>query len=272
MFLTDTHCHLNFDRYQKDLEDVLKRAREVGVKRILVPAIDLDSSREILALVEDDPLLYAAVGVHPNSGTTWHEGTLADLRLLAEHPKVAAVGEIGLDYYRDRTPRSLQAEVLICQLDLALEKKLPVILHVRNESEENRSCLNDLLDILEKWISKADPAFPDRNHLPGVIHSFSGNVQEAKRALEMGFYLGITGPVTYKTARTLRDVVKAAPLARLLVETDGPFLSPQAKRGKRNEPAHVCYIIDKISAVKDVPVSVVAEETTANAADLFKWE
>lgn len=272
MFLTDTHCHLNFDRYQKDLDAVLERSREAGLTRILVPGIDLDSSREILTLVERDPMLFAAVGVHPNSGSTWRDGTLAKLRLLADHPKVVAIGEIGLDYYRDRTPRDLQAEILRSQLGLALEKGLPVILHVRNESEENRSCIEDLLAILEEWVGGADPPFSERNHKPGVIHSFSGNLEEAEQAARLGFYLGITGPVTYKTADILREVVKAAPRDRLLIETDGPFLSPQAKRGKRNEPAHVCYIIDKISEVTDQPAEKVAEETTANAAALFMWE
>lgn len=272
MFLTDTHCHLNFDRYQKDLDAVLERSRAAGLERILVPGIDLHSSQEIVSLVEKDPLLYAAVGVHPNSGSTWRDGTLAALKILADRPKVVAIGEIGLDYYRDRTPRDVQIEILKAQLELALEKNLPVILHVRNESEENRSCMEDLLHILEEWVSSATPPFPERNHKPGVIHSFSGNVREAGLALQLGFYLGITGPVTYKTAAVMREVVKAAPLEKLLIETDGPFLAPQAKRGKRNEPAHVCYIIDKISEVVEEPVEKVAKQTTANAAALFMWE
>lgn len=272
MFLTDTHCHLNFDRYHGDLEAVLERSRAAGLKRILVPAIDLVSSREILSLVNTDPLLYGAVGVHPNSGNSWNPGSLAELRELTEFPKVVAIGEIGLDYYRDRTPRDVQKEILKAQLNLALERNLPVILHVRNESEEDRTCMEDLLNILEDWVKSAVPPFSERPHQPGVIHSFSGNVQEAKRALLLGFYLGITGPVTYKTAGSLREVVKVAPLERLLVETDGPFLSPQAKRGKRNEPAHVCYIVDKISEVTNEPTERVAGQTTANAAALFLWE
>lgn len=272
MFLTDTHCHLNFDRYHGDLNAVLERSRAAGLRRILVPAIDLDSSREILSLVERDPLLYGAVGVHPNSGNSWQPETLTGLRELSEHPKVVAIGEIGLDYYRDRTPRDVQKVILKAQLNLALDRNLPVILHVRNRSEEDRSCMEDLLKILEDWVKSADPPFSGRPHKPGVIHSFSGNVQEAERALQLGFYLGITGPVTYKTADSLREVVKAAPLDKLLIETDGPFLSPQAKRGKRNEPAHVCYIVDKISEVVHKPVEQVAEQTTENAAVLFMWE
>lgn len=272
MVLTDTHCHLNFESYHSDLDAVLDRARGAGLERILVPGIDLESSREILALVERDPILYAAVGVHPNSGNSWKKETLTGLRLLTSHPRVVAIGEIGLDYYRDRTPRDLQVEILQQQLDLALETNLPVILHVRNQSEEDRSCFEDLLTILARWVNSASPPFQDRSHMPGVIHSFSGNLLESGQAVELGFYLGITGPVTYRNAEPLREVVKAAPLDRLLIETDGPFLSPQAKRGKRNEPAHVCYIVDKISEVIGEPVGRVAEQTTANAAALFMWE
>ena len=272
MVLTDTHCHLNFEDYHPDLDAVLDRARGAGLGRILVPGIDLDSSQEILALVEKDPLLYAAVGVHPNSGNSWNKGTLPGLMKMANHPGVVAIGEIGLDYYRDRTPRDLQQEILQQQLELALETNLPVILHVRNQSEEDRSCMEDLLRILETWINSASPPFQACPHKPGVIHSFSGNVFESKRAVELGFYLGITGPVTYKNAEGLREVVKAVPLDRILVETDGPFLPPQEKRGKRNEPAHVLYIVDKISEVIDVPPDRVAEQTYANAAALFMWE
>lgn len=272
MLLTDTHCHLDFEDYRADLDAVLDRSKAAGLARILVPGIDLVSSRNILTLVEKDPLLYAAVGVHPNSGNSWNKETLSELRMLTKHPKVVAIGEIGLDYYRDRTPRDVQKEILQGQLDLALETSLPVILHVRNRSEADRSCIEDLLQMLEKWAGSASPPFTDRSHKPGVIHSFSGNVQESKRAVELGFYLGITGPITYKNAESLREVVKAAPLERLLIETDGPFLSPQEKRGKRNEPAHVCYIVDKIRKVREQSVDQVAEQTTANAAALFMWE
>ena len=272
MVLTDTHCHLNFNQYQTDLDAVLDRSRAAGLQRILVPGIDLDSSRDILSLVETDPRLFAAVGVHPNSGNTWKTGTLKEIRELASHPRVVAIGETGLDYYRDWTPKELQKEILRQQLDLALDLNLPVILHVRNQSEGDRTCIKDLLTILGDWVAGATPSFNDRSHSPGVIHSFSGNLQESKQALQLGFYLGITGTVTYKTADILREVVKTAPQDRLLIETDGPYLSPQAKRGKRNEPAHVSFIVDKISEVIGQPVDQVAVQTTANAAALFMWE
>ena len=272
MKLTDTHCHLFFEDYQEDLDQVIERARQAGVGRVLVPAIDLDSSREVLRLIDRYDLLYGAVGIHPNSGSTWNDQALSVLIELASHPKVVAIGEIGLDYYRDRTPRDLQKRILKDQLDLARESDLPVVLHVRNRTETDRSCIEDLLDILEDWL--ASPALHQGKVPvePGVIHSYSGNLQESQRALQVGFLLGITGPVTYKNASSLREVVRQTDLKRLLIETDGPFLSPQAKRGKRNEPAHVRYIVDKISEVTGQEAARVADQTAANAERLFTWE
>jgi TatD DNase family protein len=217
-------------------------------------------------------MLYAAIGVHPNSGTSWDSKTLDSLKDLANHPKVVAVGEIGLDYYRDRTPREAQRDILVEQLQIALDLGLPVILHVRNESEDDRACIEDLLSILDDWTANAAPAFSERKYLPGVIHSFSGNLAESQRALKAGFFIGITGPVTFKKAEQLRNVVREIEISRLLVETDGPFLAPQPFRGKRNEPAHVRYIIDKIGEVKGLSFEATARQTSENAANLFQWE
>lgn len=272
MNLTDTHCHLNFHNYEEDLPEVLGRAREAGLSRILVPAIDLESSRKILALVESYPMLYAAIGVHPNSGMSWNLNTLDSLRELAGNAKVVAIGEIGLDYYRDRTPREIQRDILVKQLQLALEVNLPVVLHVRNSSEEDRACIEDLLSILEKWTSDAVPPFSDRGYLPGVLHSYSGNIDESLRVLAAGFYIGITGPVTFKKADHLRSVVNEIDISRLLAETDGPFLTPEPFRGKRNEPAHVRYIIDKISEIKGLQFESAARRMSNNAAKIFQWE
>jgi TatD DNase family protein len=270
--LTDTHCHLDFQDYQEDFPEILERARSAGLNRILIPAIDLESSRNILALVETDPILFAAVGVHPNSGTSWGSNTLKVLKEIMQHPKVMAVGEIGLDYYRDRTPRDAQREILVSQLQLAQEMDLPVILHVRNASEQDRTCIEDLLMILEREMAAGHDLLSRLGRVPGVIHSFSGNLEEGQRALRAGYYLGVTGPVTFKKADQLRDVVRAIDTNCLLTETDGPFLAPQPFRGRRNEPAHVRYIVDKISEVKGLPVEMVARQTAENAARIFQWE
>ena len=269
MRLTDTHCHLYFPNYRNDLREVLHRARSAGVERILVPAIDLDSCQEITKLIKLDQMIYGAVGIHPNSGLGWSDRTIEDLGSFAGDPRIVAVGEIGLDYYRDRTPQKMQRRILEEQLHLASLLDLPVVLHVRNQSEEDRRCIIDLLSILENWLSNGSG---QSTRLPGVIHSFSGNTEEAQRAQELGFMIGITGPVTYKKADGLREVVWELDITKLLIETDGPFLSPQEKRGKRNEPAHVSYIIDKISEIRGLAAAELAEQTAQNAARLFKWE
>jgi TatD DNase family protein len=270
--LTDTHCHLNLNEYLDDLPEIVDRAHAAGLYRILIPAIDLASSRDVLSLAASDPILFAAVGVHPNSGSSWEEGTLDSLRELAHQSGVVAVGEIGLDYYHDSTPRDLQKEILLKQLGLASELDLPVILHVRNKNEEDRSCIEDLLSILEDWTEKEEVSFAGSGQPPGVIHSFSGNYQEGQRALAAGFYIGITGPVTFKNGAQLREVVKATDISKLLVETDGPYLAPEPFRGKRNEPAHVRYIIDKISEVKGLSFDETARQTAENAVCVFQWE
>lgn len=266
--LVDTHCHLNFDAYQEDREEVLARAREVGVERVLVPAINLASSRQILALTGDHDGLYAAVGVHPNSAGRWTAGRVEELREAAQHPRVKAIGEIGLDYYHDRTSHSHQKEVLVSQLGLASSLNLPVVLHVRNAQESDRSCIIDLLDVLSDWCTQTAS---EGEHARGVIHSFSGNWQEAQRALAMGFLLGITGPVTFSNAQDMQQVAASAPLEKLVIETDGPFLTPQPHRGKRNEPAYVRFIAEKISQLQHRELDEVARRTTENADRLFRW-
>ena len=147
-----------------------------------------------------------------------------------------------------------------------------MILHVRNSSEEDRACIEDLLSIIEDWVAGTEPPFSESGYSPGVVHSYSGNSNESQRVLDAGLFIGVTGPVTFKNAVQLRDVVKEIEISRLLVETDGPFLSPEPFRGKRNEPAHVRYIIDKISEVKGLPFETIARQTAENAASLFEWE
>jgi TatD DNase family protein len=259
MKLTDTHCHLDFRNYEEDRAAVLNRAWEAGLERILVPGIDLQTSQAALELAEAHPQIYAAVGVHPNSATVWEAVSLDYLEQMTSHPKVAAIGEIGLDYYRDRAPRDLQKQVLRTQLDLAERVKLPVVIHTRNASLDDRTCMTETLQILAE------------TNVTGVLHSFSGNSSEAERTLELGFFIGITGPVTFKNAAELRQVVAEVPLERLLIETDGPFLTPHPYRGQRNEPAYVRFVAEKISEVHKQPLEVVAETTSANAQRLFKW-
>ncbi|MCD6402223.1 MAG: TatD family hydrolase [Anaerolineales bacterium] len=271
--LTDTHCHLEFDQFEGDLGQVLKRAWQVGIVRLLTIGIDLESSQDTIEIAEKDDRIFAAVGIHPNSALNWNNQTKKQLEVLVEHPKVIALGEIGLDYYRDEVPIEIQKEVFRIQLEIAYKHKIPVVIHTRNKSERDRKCIEDVLHIIGEFNNKFNNQKKQsiRKNRRGVLHSFSGNIQEANTAIEMGFYVGISGPVTFKNAQNLRDVVSMLPLNRILIETDSPFLAPHPYRGKRNEPAYVIKVAKKIAEVYNLPVDNIYRETTRNANLLFHW-
>ena len=257
--LIDTHCHLNFHSYDDDRAEVLRRAREAGVQRIIVPAIDLESCGQALGLAETYEGFYFSVGVHPNSCSTFNHDYIAQLHDLARHERAIAIGEIGLDYYRDKCPQPMQRRALEMQLELAARLELPVIIH-------NREAGDDVLSALEAWA----PSIPSSmNQRVGVLHSFSASVEVAQRAVELGFYLGFTGPITYKNADDLRQIAASVPRDRLLIETDGPFLSPQQQRGKRNEPGFVRFVNEKLAELHGISTDAMAAQTTANAERLF---
>ena len=260
--MIDTHCHLNFNAYDTMRADLLAEAAEHGITRLINPGIDLESSRAGIALAEEFEGVFAAVGVHPNDTTTFQPDHINTLRTLAAHPKVVAIGEIGLDYYRDRAPKEVQQAAFEAQLVLAAELALPVIIH-------NREASADVLDILGKWVATLPPALQDR---PGVLHSFSDPAEGvAERALEMGFYLGFTGPVTFKKAEGLRAVARRVPDDRILIETDGPFLTPHPHRGKfPNRPAYVRFVAERLAEERNTDLETFTEQTTANATRLFK--
>jgi TatD DNase family protein len=267
--LTDTHCHLDFHSYDGDREEIIERARQAGLQRILNPGIDLSSSRQAVEQAERYAELFAAVGVHPNDSTSFGPNTLDELRRQAapggrKHPGVVAVGEIGLDYYRDRAPQDLQQKVFREQLSLAEDLGLPVIIH-------NRDASHDLLPILKEWQAGLVERSSPLAERPGVLHSYAGDLETAREATQLNFYIGITGPVTFKNAASLQEIVSVLPLSRLLVETDGPFLTPHPHRGKRNEPSFVRYTVEKIASLHHRTVSDVARETSDNARKLFNW-
>lgn len=260
MNLVDTHCHINFDGYDADRAEVLRRAVEAGVQRIIIPSVDMAISRAMAGILAESTMLYGAVGVHPNSTADFDPTWLDELAWLAAEPRMVAVGEIGLDYHWDNSPRNKQFQAFEAQLELAAHLKLPVIIHNREASE-------DCLRILESWAKDLPPALKDR---PGVMHSFSGDMAIAERALAIGFYLGFSGPITYKNAEETRRVAARAPLDHILVETDGPYLTPVPYRGKRNEPAYIPYMVERLAALKGISVEEIAEVTTRNAEALFR--
>lgn len=260
MRLFDTHCHLDFNYYDEDRAAVIQRAWEAGMQHIVIPAVDFASMERTLPLVESYDSIFMAVGVHPNSTAAWTGEEIARLRELAlSSQKVVSVGEIGLDYYWDKSPKSMQFRAFEEQLTLAAELELPVIIHTRDSVE-------DTLPILESWVKALPDALKTR---PGVVHSFSGNLAQAERALQIGFYIGFTGTVTYKKADELRQVAARVPVDRILIETDGPFLTPHPHRGKRNEPAYVALVADRIAALHQMDTEAFAALTADNGKGLF---
>lgn len=243
---------------------MIERARAAGIGRVLNPGIDLQTSREALRLSDSFPEVFAAIGIHPNEARTWKEDAVDTIRALAAHPKVVAIGEIGLDYYRDRTPKDLQRKVFQAQLALAAELDLPVIIH-------NRQAGSEILPILEDWVDQLHQSGSPIANRPGVLHSYSEDDEFAFRALTAGFFLGFTGPVTFKNAGDLQAVVQKISPDRILIETDAPFLAPDPFRGQRNEPAYVTYIAEKISELRNIELNSFINKTSSNAARLFCW-
>jgi TatD DNase family protein len=263
--LIDTHCHLDFDAFDPDRADAIRRAKDAGVELILNPSIDLQNAAAVVRQAAEHPALYAAVGVHPNSSTTWTDETAAGLRQLAAQPKVVAIGEIGLDYHHQDAPPDVQKKALAAQLELAQVLELPVIVHNRNSSE-------DVLAMLLDWQAGLLAASSPLAERPGVLHSFSGDQAMAEKAIAAGYFIGFTGPLTFKNAPDLQALAQVLPLEKILVETDSPFLSPHPHRGERNEPARVKLVAEKLAELKGLSFDAVADAATANAQRLFRFE
>ncbi|MCU0572992.1 MAG: TatD family hydrolase [Syntrophobacteraceae bacterium] len=251
--LIDTHAHLDFPELARDLDSVLDRASRAGVREIVTIGIDLESSRKAVNLAGRHERIYATVGIHPHGARRIDHATLESLRRLAGGDKVVAIGEIGLDYYRDRQPRPVQQECFRQQVELACELGLTAVFHVRDAHE-------DFLRLVEPYADKLRR---------GVLHCFSGDWAVAEAALALGFHLSIPGTVTYPRAEAQHEVVRRCPVERLLIETDAPFLAPVPFRGKDNEPAYVLYTAQKIAQLRGCALDEVARHTTRNARDAF---
>lgn len=258
--MIDTHCHLNFDAFDANRDIIIDSAAKVGVTRIIIPAVDVETTQQALDLSQQYEGIFAAVGVHPNSTADFSDDTLAHIEKQSQQPKVIAIGEIGLDYHWDKSPKAKQISSFEAQLELATKRELPVIIHNRDASE-------DVIRILEQWVKDLPEALKDR---AGVLHSFSAPQEIAERALAIGFYLGFTGPITFKKAEDLRNIARSVPLDKILVETDAPFLTPEPFRGKRpNKPEYIPHIVDRLAGLKTITTDEMASITTENAIRLF---
>lgn len=251
--LIDTHAHLDGERFKDDLEAVIQNAKDHGVETIITVGCDLESSQASVDLSHNYPNIYATVGIHPHDATQLTPETLTQLSHLAHQKKVVAIGETGLDYYRNRSPHDQQQRAFRQQIQLAHQTNLPIVIH-------DRDAHDDVMKILiEENAQKAG----------GVLHCFSGDLAMAKRCIDMGLYLSFTGTITYPKNNEIREIIRQIPTEHILVETDCPYLAPQNWRGKRNEPAYVVNTAEKIAEIKGLSLADVARITSLNAHTLF---
>ncbi|CAM4374170.1 hydrolase TatD [Bacillus manliponensis] len=251
--LFDTHSHLNADQFAEDLQEVIARMKEAGVSYTVVVGFDEITIKRAMELAETYDFIYAAVGWHPVDAIDMTEDHLKWLEELAAHPKVVALGEMGLDYYWDKSPKEVQQEVFRKQIQLAKKVKLPIIIH-------NRDATQDIVTILEE---------ENAAEVGGIMHCFSGSVEVAKQCIEMNFLISLGGPVTFKNAKKPKEVAMEIPMEKLLIETDCPYLTPHPFRGKRNEPSYVKLVAEEIANLKELSYEEVATKTTENAKKLF---
>jgi TatD DNase family protein len=251
--LVDTHAHLDFKDFDHDREQIIDRAKQAGLKWIVCigSGEGIRSARNSIALAEENPMLYSTAGIHPHDAKIWGPETRDEILELAQRPRQVAIGEIGLDFAKEHSPREAQELAFREQMEIAVELDLPAVIHSRSAHGESFKIIK------ESRIKR------------GVMHCFSGDAELARKLVSMGFYISIPGVITFKNARQLVEVVQEIPLEYLLVETDCPVLSPEPHRGKRNEPAYVRLVAEKIAQVKNLPFEEVAQQTTANAEKIL---
>ncbi|ASS94562.1 MULTISPECIES: TatD family hydrolase [Peribacillus] len=251
--LFDTHVHVNAEQFNEDLEDVIERAKEAGVNNMVVVGFDRPTIIRAMELIEAYDFMYAAVGWHPVDAIDMTEEDLQWIEELSNHPKVVAIGEMGLDYHWDKSPKEVQMEVFRKQIRLAKKVGLPIIIH-------NREATADIVHILKE---------EEASRVGGIMHCFSGSAETALECINMNFYISLGGPVTFKNAKKPKEVAAAVPLDRLLIETDCPYLAPHPYRGKRNEPSYVKLVAEQIAEIKQLTIEEVSQATTENAKKLF---
>lgn len=251
--LFDTHVHLNAEQFSEDLNEVIDRARMEGVQNMVVVGFDRPTILKAMELIEEYDFIYASIGWHPVDAIDMRDEDLVWIEELAKHPKVVAIGEMGLDYYWDKSPKDVQQDVFRKQIQLAKKLKLPIVIH-------NREATADIVTILKE---------ENAAEVGGIMHCFSGSVEVAKECVEMNFYISLGGPVTFKNAKKPKEVAQEIPLNKLLIETDCPYLAPHPYRGKRNEPSYVKLVAEQIAELKGLSYEEVSQVTTENAKILF---
>lgn len=254
MMFIDTHVHLNADQYENDVNEVIKRALDAGVEKMVVIGFDRKTINKAMELTELYPFIYAVVGWHPVDAIDCTEEDLEWIESLAAHPKVVGIGETGLDYYWDKSPKDIQQQLFRKQIRLAQKVNLPIIIH-------NRDATADVVRILKE---------EEAEKTGGIMHCFAGSVETARECIDLNFMISLGGPVTFKNAKTPKEVATEISLEHLLIETDAPYLTPHPYRGKRNEPAFVTLVAEEIARLKGLPVEEVANRTSANALEIFK--
>jgi len=252
MFI-DTHAHLFFENFKEDVDDVIQRAKDNSIDFIVVPATDIKTAKEAIALAEKYEQIYATVGIHPHDTKDWNESLISEIEALAKHPKVVAIGEIGLDYYYDFSPQDQQIKAFKSQLDLALKLELPVVIHNRDSDE-------DMMDIIQSYCGTG---------LKAQFHCFNGSLDDALEFMKMNHFISFTGNITFKKSDGLRDILKHIDLNHIMLETDSPFMTPVPYRGKRNEPSYVKYVAQQIAEIHKLSLEDVGRITSLNAFRFF---
>lgn len=262
VWFADTHCHLNFDIFQDTIHEVVNRALESGVNRIVVPGLDYESSMKAVELASRFDCIFASVGIHPGEVEKAEKGFFQSFENLVKADKVVAVGEVGLDFYHHPETQSDQLKILDAMLTLAADNQKPVILHSRNS-------LDLLLEVIQKWASQVKQK---DNDLLGVFHGFEGNASQGMQVRSLGMAIGIGGPITFRNALEKQNMVKELGIQNMVLETDSPLLSPHPHRGKTNEPSRIPVIAQKMADLLEIPLEEIARSTTANARYLFRWD
>ena len=263
--LVDTHCHLNLDVFTEDLDEVITRSIYSGIEKIIIPGVDLESSQKAIEISKKYPSCFAAIGIHPNYATSASLDKVNEIASLVKENKVVAIGEIGLDLFRDFAPLPIQVELLNQQLNISKTYSLPVILH-------SRSAISELITVISNWKRSLSEDIKQIGKNPGIMHAFEGTFEEAQLFHDLGFFIGIGGAITYSPSRVDPAIVKGLPVSSFVFETDAPYLSPMPWRGKRNEPSFLRSTVEFFSNKKGMEFSELCKISTESANMVFQLE